>query len=134
MSTCVGGITVEISPGELLDRLTILRIKSRKIDERPKLVNVLAECQLLEARRRQLVPHSPTLDSIEAELAAVNEGLWDGEDEIRRCEREQRFDAHFIEVARSIYRLNDRRAQLRQLINEALGSRFVEEKAYAHYQ
>lgn len=127
-------ITVEVAPGELLDKLTILEIKSERIADPAKLANVKRELAVLSAARGQSVRESAELDELTRRLKAVNEALWDIEDEIRRCERDQDFGPRFIELARSVYRQNDRRAAAKRRINELLGSKLFEEKAYVHYE
>jgi hypothetical protein len=147
-------ITVPISPGELLDKITILRIKSERIHDPGKLANVRVELGALEhtwqrwaqARAsRDAAPGGGALDvrseadresGIEADIAAlmaVNTRLWDIEDRIRDKERAQAFDAEFIRLARAVYIENDERAAIKRRINLALGSRIVEEKSYAKY-
>ena len=125
-------VTVEVSPGELLDKITILEIKSQRISDAAKLRNVAVELRALEAARRAL-PESPALAALAAELKAVNEALWRIEDDIRRCDRDGDFGPRFVELARSVYRTNDRRAALKRRVNELLGARIVEEKSYADY-
>jgi tetratricopeptide (TPR) repeat protein len=125
-------LLVEVSAGELLDKITILQIKSERITDLAKLHNVRVELEALQTVQTAL-PQSPELAELMAQLKAVNEQLWDIEDAIRLCEREQDFGPRFIELARSIYRLNDRRAALKRAINERTGSRLIEEKSYADY-
>lgn len=127
-------ITVEIAPGELLDKLTILEIKSERIADAAKLANVTLELDSLTTARKLAIPESAELDELVRRLKAVNEALWDIEDEIRRCERDQDFGPRFIELARSVYRQNDRRAAVKRQINELLGSKLIEEKDYAPYE
>ncbi len=126
-------ITVEIAPGELLDKITILQIKSERIGDPAKRANVAVELATLNAARAQALPGSADLARLEAELKRVNEALWDIEDAIRQCERARDFGPRFIELARSVYRTNDRRAAVKRQVNELLGSRLVEEKAYVDY-
>ena len=121
-----------IAPGELLDKISILEIKSQRINEPVKRENVGRELALLNAIRDTLAP-LPQLGALTAELKKVNECLWDVEDELRACERRQDFGPRFIDLARSVYRHNDRRAELKREINMLLGSRLIEEKAYARY-
>ncbi len=125
-------LLVEVSAGELLDKLTILRIKSQRIVDPEKLRNIRTEMEALTGVRQGLAP-SRELEELEEQLAAVNEQLWDIEDAIRACERGGDFGPRFIELARSVYRTNDRRAGLKRAINELLGSAIVEEKSYAEY-
>jgi tetratricopeptide (TPR) repeat protein len=126
-------VTVEVSPGELLDKITILEIKSQRITDPAKLRNVASELRSLEAVRRRALPGSPELAGLAAELRAVNEALWQIEDDIRRCDRDGDFGPRFVELARSVYRTNDRRAALKRRVNELLRARVVEEKSYADY-
>lgn len=124
---------VEIAIGELIDKLTILQIKSEHIQDPAKLKNILFEIELLNEARRQSVPESPELTRLEVELKAVNQQIWDIEDAVRDCERNQRFDEHFVALARSVYKTNDKRAAVKKRINELFNSRVVEEKSYAAY-
>ena len=127
-------IHVPVSPGEVLDKITILRIKSARISDAAKLANVRRELELLE-RTWEASPygHRDIARDVEA-LQAVNERLWDIEDRIRDNERAQAFDAEFIALARSVYIENDERAAIKKRINTALGSAIVEEKSYAAYR
>jgi Flp pilus assembly protein TadD len=127
-------VAVEIAPGELIDKLTILEIKAERLTDPARLRNVRTELEALRAARERAVPLSPQLAALSAELRAVNEALWQIEDDIRLCERRQDFGPRFVELARSVYRTNDRRAELKRRINELLGSNLVEEKSYAAYQ
>jgi len=127
-------ILVPVSPGELLDKITILRIKSARIEDASRLVNVRRELALLEHNWRQSVPDSGQLSDDEAALERVNTQLWDIEDQIRRLEAQQCFDAGFIELARSVYLRNDERAAIKQRINRKLNSVIVEEKSYQPYR
>ena len=126
-------ILVEIAPGELIDKITILLIKSERIDDPGKIKNVRVELQVLEEARDSAVAASPELDRLTAELKSVNEALWEIEDDIRDCERNKDFGPKFVELARSVYRSNDRRAAAKREINELLGSKLIEEKSYAEY-
>ena len=126
-------ILVEIAPGELIDKITILQIKMERIQDADKLQNVRIELDVLARARDDSVAPSEALDRMSADLKAVNESLWDIEDNIRNCERDQDFGPKFIELARSVYRCNDRRAALKRDINELLGSKLIEEKSYAEY-
>jgi tetratricopeptide (TPR) repeat protein len=124
-----GTVTVEISPGDLLDKLTILQIKSERITDAAKLAHVRTELAAL-ARQRSC-PASPELDRLTSDLETVNETLWQIEDDVRICERDGDFGQRFIELARSVYRHNDQRAALKRQINELLRARFAEQKQYA---
>jgi Flp pilus assembly protein TadD len=125
-----GSVTVEIAPGELIDKLTILQIKSERITDAAKLAHVRAELTELEATRQRSCPASPELTRLTASLKAVNETLWQIEDDIRLCERDGDFGQLFIDLARSVYRHNDQRSALKRQINDLLGARFAEQKAY----
>jgi uncharacterized protein DUF6165 len=127
-------ILVPISPGELLDKITILRIKSARMDDAVKLVNVRHELGLLESTWRTAVAAGVDLAAEERALAAVNAKLWDVEDRLREQEGAQRFDQNFIELARAVYIHNDERAAIKKRINIALGSVLVEEKSYQRYR
>jgi len=127
-------ILVPISPGELLDKITILRIKAQRIDDARKVVNVRYELDLLEKTWREANPDGIDLSREERELTAVNERLWVIEDDIREEERGQRFGARFIELARAVYFENDERAAIKKRVNARLGSKIVEEKSYRDYR
>ena len=126
-------ILVEIAPGELIDKITILEIKSERIADVGKLKNVRVELDVLAAARDAAMAASAELAELTAQLKQVNEALWEIEDAIRDCERGGDFGPKFIELARSVYHSNDRRAALKRQINESLGSKLVEEKSYAAY-
>ncbi len=126
-------LLIPISVGELIDKITILAIKSERITEAAKRENVNSELRLLlEARDRHGL-RDPALDALAAELKHINEKMWDIEDEIRDCERRQDFGPRFVELARAVYRSNDERARIKREINELSGSRIVEEKSYRDY-
>jgi uncharacterized protein (DUF2164 family) len=127
-------ILVPLSPGELLDKITILRIKSARMTDEAKLRNVRAELDALEQTWRDSGAAIPEVAADEAALQRVNEELWDIEDRIRDKERAKEFDAVFIELARAVYVTNDERARFKKNINLALGSRLVEEKSYQPYR
>ena len=124
-------ISVPISAGELLDKITILRIKQRRITDPAKLANVRKELRALEKVWRSAV-RQPVQDA-EAQLTQVNEALWNIEDHIRDEERRKEFGARFVELARQVYFTNDRRAEIKRDINLRLGSLFIEEKSYQAY-
>ena len=126
-------ILVEVAPGELIDKITILQIKSERIADADKLRNVRVELEVLETARDGAMAATRELDALTAQLKQVNEALWEIEDGIRDCERERDFGPKFIELARSVYHSNDRRAALKRQINELLGSKLIEEKSYAAY-
>jgi septal ring factor EnvC (AmiA/AmiB activator) len=122
-----------ISCGELLDKLTILRIKKERIDNEEKLKNINNELKQLTRIFDNQVEKSEELDQLIDELRAVNEQLWDIEDEIRACEKDKDYGERFIELARSVYLTNDKRANLKYQINSVTGSELVEEKSYEEY-
>jgi hypothetical protein len=126
-------IRVPISPGELLDKITILRIKAQRIDDPGKRGNVQLELSLLEGTWRESGCAAVDLASEERALQDVNERLWEVEDRIREKEAARAFDAEFIELARSVYIVNDERAAIKKCVNLRLGSRIVEEKSYKLY-
>jgi hypothetical protein len=126
----VDSLEKRIAPGELLDKITILEIKAERIKDPDKLRNVRAELSLLSESRERSIIDPGGLAELTAELKAVNEALWQIEDEIRACEFTGDFGPRFIELARSVYQQNDRRAAVKRRINERLGSRIIEEKSY----
>ena len=126
-------ILVEVAPGELIDKITILEIKLERIKEEAKLINVRLELKnLVEARDCALISNAQ-LNSLSAKLKAANEALWEIEDEIRNSEREKEFGSAFVSLARSVYITNDKRADLKRQINELLSSSLIEEKSYSNY-
>jgi hypothetical protein len=127
-------ILVPVSPGELLDKITILRIKAARIQDAAKLANVNTELALLEATWRDSGCAGRGLAQEERALQRVNEQLWDIEDRIRDKEARRTFDQEFIELARAVYVSNDERAAIKKRINSRLGSRIVEEKSYQQYR
>lgn len=127
-------ISVPVSFGELIDKITILEIKSERITDAAKLANVRDELQLLSGLWAGDGASKTDIAAERAELKRINEALWEIEDEIRVKERGQAFDARFIELARAVYHTNDKRAAVKRAINVKLGSRLVEEKSYEDYQ
>ena len=125
---------VPVSPGELLDKISILRIKSRRIPDAAKVANVRLELELLERIWATLGAATRLVASDEQALQAVNEKLWDIEDRIRDKEAARSFDQDFIDLARAVYHHNDERAAIKKRVNVALGSRIVEEKSYQPYR
>jgi hypothetical protein len=126
-------ILVEISPGEMIDKITILLIKSERIKDGMQLANVQHELDILSAKMDKDIPRSRDLDVLISELKSVNEALWSIEDDIRDCEREKKYSQPFIDLARSVYTTNDKRANLKRDINLLLGSKIMEEKSYKPY-
>ena len=126
-------VTVEVAPGELIDKITILAIKLERISDPAKLQNVQIEYDTLCTARDEALDVSEDLLQLASALKVVNEQLWDIEDDIRDCERNKDFGETFVQLARAVYITNDKRAQLKRDVNELLGSRIVEEKSYADY-
>jgi hypothetical protein len=127
-------IAVPVSPGELIDKITILRIKSQRITDAAKLKNVRVELDALTTTWAGSAYAGIDITADEDALFAVNERLWVIEDEIRDKEREQSFDAEFIRLARAVYFANDERAAIKRRINLRLGSAIIEEKSYSDYR
>ena len=126
-------IHVPVSPGEVLDKITILEIKSERMDDPEKITNVKRELELLQASWRQSVNEDETVQRIHSKLKAINEALWEIEDDIRDKERAREFDQVFVGLARSVYVTNDQRANAKKELNIHLGSEIVEEKSYQDY-
>ena len=126
-------IQVPISPGELLDKITILRIKAARMSDPAKVANVKHDLGMLEKTWKDSGAAAVNLGTAEAELTQVNEKLWVIEDEIRDEERARRFTEKFIELARAVYFTNDERAAIKKRVNLLLGSTIVEEKSYKQY-
>ncbi len=127
-------IQTPVSYGELIDKITILEIKSRRITDDAKLANIRNELDLLNATWANSSASQTDIGEVRAQLHAVNELLWDIEDNIRIKERAQAFDQEFIELARAVYFRNDERAAFKRAINLQLGSELVEEKSYQDYR
>jgi hypothetical protein len=124
---------VPVSPGEVLDKITILEIKSEQMQDPDKIANVRAELEQLNTFWAGAVSENETIRSLRAQLKMVNQELWFIEDDIRDKERTKVFDEQFIELARSVYVTNDRRAQIKKELNVYLGAQLVEEKSYSAY-
>ncbi len=131
MTSPSGILLIPGSVGELFDKISILEIKSERIADAEKVAFVRHELALL--RDLAATCGTPSSDPAAAlsELKAVNEALWEIEDSIRDCEREKDFGARFIELARAVYKTNDRRAELKRELNHLYGSSIVEQKSYA---
>ena len=127
-------IQIPISPGELLDKITILQIKSERIDDPAKVANVRTELDMLNAVWQQAVEDDAEISALSAELKSINEALWEIEDDIRDEERNKRFGERFIELARAVYVTNDERANAKKKVNLHLNSSIVEEKSYQDYK
>ncbi len=126
-------ILAPVSLGELLDKIVILEIKQKRISDEAKLANIRTELQSLLAILPPSIQGNPEIDAWEKALREANEELWDLEDRIRDKERANDFGPEFIEVARLIYRTNDKRANAKKMINTICGSALVEEKSYQPY-
>jgi hypothetical protein len=127
-------IHVPISPGELIDKITILQIKAERMTDAAKVANVRTELNMLESTWRGTAYAATDVAAQWAELKRINEKLWVIEDDIRDKERAAAFDNEFIELARAVYFTNDERAAVKREINTKLGSRIVEEKSYKDYK
>ena len=127
-------ILVPVSFGELLDKIAILQIKSERMNDEAKLANVRKELEALSATWLEHPAAGQDIVELRSDLKAVNERLWDIEDDIRRCEQRQDFGDEFVRLARAVYHENDERARIKKLINLALGSAYVEEKSYQDYK
>ena len=126
-------IRVPVSPGEVLDKITILEIKSERMEDPEKVANVRAELALLQDTWANAVAEDGVVRDLHAQLREINEALWEIEDDIRDKERLKEFDERFIELARGVYFTNDRRSQVKKRLNQHLGSQIVEEKSYKDY-
>jgi len=126
-------IHVPVSPGEVLDKITILEIKSERMSDPEKVANVRVELALLQETWGEAVSEDNVIRDLHAQLKEINEALWEIEDDIRDKERVKEFDERFIELARSVYFTNDRRSKVKKELNLHLGSEIVEEKSYQDY-
>lgn len=129
----IPSIKIDAAPGELIDKITILEIKAERIDDAMKRANVTYELATLTNALNLAVETSEQISELSAQLKTVNERLWETEDAIRDCEGRQDFGQVFIDLARSVYRLNDVRADIKRSINMLLGARIIEEKSYTTY-
>lgn len=132
-NTTKGSLMIEVGAGELIDKITILKIKTARMTDPAKLINVKHELDVLSRARAENLNQSAEFDRLEEALRLVNEALWVIEDDIRACEAARDFGPKFIELARSVYIQNDRRAALKKSINELCGSSLVEEKSYTEF-
>jgi hypothetical protein len=126
-------ILAPVSIGELLDKIVILEIKEARIADPAKLANIRRELSCLRDIRPESLKDNPAIAGWEQALREANEGLWELEDRIRDKERAGDFGPEFVEIARLIYRTNDKRAHAKKMINAACGSAIVEEKSYQPY-
>ena len=127
-------IKTELSFGEFLDKITILQIKSERIKDDTKLININKELNLLLDLWQAHPASKIDITTELAQLKSINEKLWEIEDDIREKERQKAFDEQFIELARAVYFTNDDRADVKRQINLKLGSDFIEEKSYSDYK
>lgn len=127
-------ILVPISPGELLDKITILEIKAERIDKPEKVANVRYELELLSKVWSDSVIEDKVVADLHRQLKTINEELWEIEDDIRDEERQNSFGEKFIALARAVYVTNDKRAQAKKEVNLHLGSEIIEEKSYRNYR
>lgn len=126
-------VQIAVSYGELFDKISILEIKRSNVVRPDQRTNIENELDVLNRVRATAVPAGVEIDDLMAGLSDVNARLWDVEDELRDCERRNEFGTTFVELARSVYRLNDRRAELKRELNQRLGSELTEEKLYNEY-
>ena len=126
-------IRIDVSPGELVDRIAVLQLKSERLTDDARLATVRAELAALQAEHAKALKASKKLKALTAELRAVHESLWQIEDELRLCERNEDFAAHFIDLARSLFPQQDLRVALKRQINELVGAAPMEERADAAY-
>ena len=126
-------IKVPVSPGEVLDKITILEIKSERMEDAAKVANVRVELKLLQDTWARNINDDDVIRDLHAQLKEINEALWEIEDDIRDKERVKEFDERFIELARAVYFTNDRRSEVKKKLNLHLGSEIVEEKSYQDY-
>lgn len=127
-------ILIPISPGELLDKITILEIKAERIDKPEKVANVRHELELLSKVWSDFVTEDKVVADLHRQLKTINEELWEIEDDIRDEERQNSFGEKFIALARAVYVTNDKRAQAKKEVNLHLGSEIIEEKSYRNYR
>ena len=126
-------ILIPISPGELLDKITILQIKAERITDPVKVANVKTELDMLSKVWDGSVESDDVITALSAELKSINERLWEIEDDIRDEERKRQFGERFVELARAVYVTNDERANAKKKVNLHLNSSIVEEKSYQDY-
>lgn len=126
-------LVIPISPGELIDKITILEIKRESILDKEKLSNINLEYKVLLETLENKIIASNEIDSLRIKLKTINKKLWDIEDQLRDLERSKTFNEDFIKLARSVYFTNDERSEIKKSINKLLNSEIVEEKSYSKY-
>jgi len=126
-------IKIDVSFGELLDKLTILEIKFERIDDEEKIANIKRELEVLTNTWKTSGVDVASVDTERIALKHINESLWDIEDAIRRQEAANSFGTEFVSLARNVYKTNDKRSEVKRLVNEKLGSTLIEEKSYQPY-
>ena len=126
-------LVIPISPGELIDKITILEIKRESIVDKEKLSNINLEYKVLLETLENKIIASNEIDSLRIKLKTINKSLWDIEDQLRDLERSKTFNEDFIKLARSVYFTNDERSEVKKSINKLLNSEIVEEKSYSKY-
>ncbi|MGY8919157.1 MAG: DUF6165 family protein [Flavobacteriales bacterium] len=125
---------IEISNGELLDKLSILELKLKNITDENKLINVRSEFEELNPLAQQIFKKKAVgINELYLKLSEINGNLWDIEDDIRQCERDKKFDSKFVQLARDVYFTNDIRSELKKEINILTKSGLIEEKSYEDY-
>jgi len=126
-------IAAEISCGELIDKITILKIKTEQITDPEKLKNIWTELETLQNTCDECIEEYEAIAHLQEKLQEINQELWDIEDAIRVKERKKEFDDEFIQIARSVYITNDQRCMIKKEIDKVLGSRLTEEKSYEEF-
>ena len=126
-------LKVPISLGELIDKITILKIKFNKINSKEAHKNIRLELEKLEQILNKTMSINANLKNFEIKLSKINQTLWDIEDQLREKEKEKKFDKKFISLARMVYHKNDERAKIKRMINKSFGSELIEEKSYTQY-
>jgi hypothetical protein len=129
----IGPVMIPVSVGELADKMIILEIKAERIADPAKQADIRSELRLLRDAWDRHGGPGLGLAALMRDLKTTNERLWEIEDEIRDCERHRDFGPRFIQLARSVYRTNDRRFELKRRINEIAGSSIVEQKSHGAY-
>lgn len=126
-------LSIPVSIGEVIDKITILEIKSNRIKSIDKLENINKELKILKYEVSKIQGLWDKIDTLYSELKTINEELWEIEDDIRVKESHKEFDEEFIRLARAVYVTNDKRADAKKCINQLLGSELIEEKSYESY-